>query len=147
MHRELRGEGALSQRVVRSWRKPQGSQTQERVGCGEAAMTPGWKNKGSASWVPQLAGQSLWSMHSPGSPNVRASCSRKSQKLILLYCGVTTATFYVRSVRPDLTENFAEPHDEQVWRCFCELVGVAQVHQQPASEHPRVSLLQQEVWG
>ena len=45
--------------------------------------------------------------------------------LILLYCGVTRATFYVRSVRPDLTENFAEQHDEQVCRCFCELVGVA----------------------
>ena len=45
--------------------------------------------------------------------------------LILFYCGVTRATFHVRSVRPDLTENFAEQHDEQVWRCFCELVGVA----------------------
>ena len=74
-------EEALSQPVVRSWRKLQGSQTQERVGCGEAAMTPGWKNKGSPSWALQLAGQSLWSMHSPGSPSVRASCSRKSQKL------------------------------------------------------------------
>ena len=68
------------QLVVRSL-KPQGSQTQQRVEYGEAAMTPGWKNKGSPSWVPHLAGQSLWSMHSPGSPNVRASCSRKSQKL------------------------------------------------------------------
>ena len=36
--------------------------------------------------------------------------------LILLCCGVTRATFHVRSVRPDLTENFAEKHDEQVWR-------------------------------
>ena len=24
-----------------------------------------------------------------------------------------------------LIENFAGQHDEQVWRCFCELVGVA----------------------
>ena len=72
--------GALSQRVARSWRKPQGSLTQERVGFGEAAMTPGWQNKGSPSWAPQLAGQSLLSMHCSGSPNVRASCSRKSQK-------------------------------------------------------------------
>ena len=45
--------------------------------------------------------------------------------LILLYCGVTRATFYTRSVRPDLIENFSGQHDEQVWRCFCELVGVA----------------------
>ena len=28
-------------------------------------------------------------------------------------------------MRPDLIENFAEQHDEQVWRCLCELVGVA----------------------
>ena len=76
------------QLVVRGWRNAKGSQTQERVGCGEAAMMPGWKaammpgwkNKGSPFWVPQLAGQSLWFMHSPGSSKVRASCSRKSQK-------------------------------------------------------------------
>ena len=44
---------------------------------------------------------------------------------ILLCCGVTRATFYVRSVRPDLKENFAEQDYEQVWRCFCELVGAS----------------------
>ena len=62
-------EGTLSQHVVRSWRKLQGLQTHERVGCGEAAMTPSWKNKEPPSWAPQLAGQSWWSTHSPGSPS------------------------------------------------------------------------------
>ena len=38
--------------------------------------------------------------------------------LLLLYCGVARANFYLRTVRPELTEEFSQMHDEQIWRCF-----------------------------
>ena len=44
--------------------------------------------------------------------------------LLLLYCGVARATFYTRTVRPELTTHFAMEHDEQIWRCFSTLLGV-----------------------
>ena len=41
-------------------------------------------------------------------------------------CGSTRANFWLRSVRPDLTEEFAR-HDSAVWRCLCTIFGTPTV--------------------
>ena len=97
-------------------------------------MTPGWKNKGitilgTPVGRPEFVVHALSRIaerHGELPQKISDVKDLQCAWLILLCCGVTRATFHVRSVRPDLTENFAEQHDEQVWRCFCELVGVAQ---------------------
>ena len=44
--------------------------------------------------------------------------------LLLLYCGVARANFFLRTTSPDLSLDFATRHDSQIWDCFCSLVGV-----------------------
>ena len=36
-------------------------------------------------------------------------------------------------VRPELTEEFSQRHDEQIWRCFCTIAGVAPEAPSPSS--------------
>ena len=43
--------------------------------------------------------------------------------LLLLMSGSTRANFLLRTVRPDLTEEFAIRHDSAVWRCLCTILG------------------------
>ena len=46
--------------------------------------------------------------------------------LILLYCGVSRANFFIRAVSPDhCSLQFAQKHEEQIWRCLTTLIGVA----------------------
>ena len=42
----------------------------------------------------------------------------QSAWLLLLFCGATRANFWLRMVRPELTAQFAEEHDGNVWQCF-----------------------------
>ena len=42
---------------------------------------------------------------------------------LLLMSGSTRANFLLRTVRPDLTEEFAIRHDSAVWRCLCTILG------------------------
>ena len=44
---------------------------------------------------------------------------------ILLYCGVSTASFHVRAVSPEVSLQFAQRHEAQIWRCLTRLLGVA----------------------
>ena len=44
--------------------------------------------------------------------------------VLLLYCGVARANFFLRTISPDLSHSFATLHDNQIWECFCSLVGV-----------------------
>ena len=44
--------------------------------------------------------------------------------LLLLYCGVARANFFLRTISPDLSLDFATRHDSQIWDCFCSVVGV-----------------------
>ena len=44
--------------------------------------------------------------------------------LLLLFCGVARANFFLRTVSPALSHSFATRHDEQIWRCFSTLVGL-----------------------
>ena len=45
--------------------------------------------------------------------------------LILLFCGVSRANFFIRAVSPDHSLQFAQRHEEQIWRCLTTLIGVA----------------------
>ena len=44
--------------------------------------------------------------------------------LLLLCCGVARANFFLGTISPDLSLDFATRHDSQIWDCFCSLVGV-----------------------
>ena len=43
--------------------------------------------------------------------------------LLLLMCASPRATFWLRSVNPDLTDGFAERHDAHVWQCLQRIIG------------------------
>ena len=51
----------------------------------------------------------------------------QSAWLLLFYCAGSRATFWLRSVRPQLTAEFSDAHDRQMWECFSQLVGIASV--------------------
>ena len=53
--------------------------------------------------------------------------------LLLLCCGAARANFFIRTMRPDLTEEFSQRHDELIWRCFCTIAGVAPEAPSPSS--------------
>ena len=40
---------------------------------------------------------------------------------LLLYCGVARANFFLGTISPDLSLDFATRHDNQIWDCFCSL--------------------------
>ena len=42
--------------------------------------------------------------------------------LLLLYCAVPRANHLVRSLPPDIVQEFAEAHDESIWSTFQELI-------------------------
>ena len=43
--------------------------------------------------------------------------------LFLLMCTSPRATFWLRSVNPDLTDVFAEHHNAHVWQCLQRIIG------------------------
>ena len=43
--------------------------------------------------------------------------------LLLLFCGVIRANFCLRTVRPQLAQQFAEAHDENVWQCLRRVIS------------------------
>ena len=47
--------------------------------------------------------------------------------LLLLFCGVARANFFLRTVSPALSHSFAARHDEQIWRCSPILWALAQI--------------------
>ena len=44
---------------------------------------------------------------------------------LLLHCANARANYSLRVVRPELVTQFAEAHDEGIWRCMCAVLGVA----------------------
>ena len=46
------------------------------------------------------------------------------QSAWLLLCAVPRANFHLQMVRPRLCEE-VQAHDDAVWKCFCQLVGIA----------------------
>ena len=43
--------------------------------------------------------------------------------LLLLMCAATRANFWLRAVRPEQSESFAERHDTNVWMCLRSILG------------------------
>ena len=42
----------------------------------------------------------------------------------LLHCASSRANYLLRVIRPDLVRHFAERHDESIWTCLCQILGV-----------------------
>ena len=42
---------------------------------------------------------------------------------LLLHCASARANYFLRVVRPELVSEFAEGHDERLWRCLCRMLG------------------------
>ena len=43
---------------------------------------------------------------------------------LLLHCASARANYLLRVVRPDLVRQFAARHDESIWTCLCQILGV-----------------------
>ena len=48
--------------------------------------------------------------------------------LLLLYCASTRANFFLRTVAPELTLEFAQRHDEQVFKCLSKVLQTEMLH-------------------
>ena len=48
----------------------------------------------------------------------------QSAWLLLLHCAGARANYYIRVVRPDLVDNFAQSHDQGLWQCLCTIMDV-----------------------
>ena len=57
----------------------------------------------------------------------------QSAWLVLLFCAAPRANFWLRSVRPELVQQFAASHDANTWGCLARMIGV-----QDQSAHPEV---------
>ena len=57
--------------------------------------------------------------------------------LLLMMCASTRANFWLRAVRPELTEAFASRHDANVWNCLRTILGTPRA---PASSQVLSSL-------
>ena len=42
----------------------------------------------------------------------------------LLYCAAARANFWLRTVPPELSGDFAREHDASLWRCMCQLLHI-----------------------
>ena len=48
----------------------------------------------------------------------------QSARALLLHCASSRANCLLRVIRPDLVRHFAERHDESIWTCLCQILGV-----------------------
>ena len=48
----------------------------------------------------------------------------QSAWLVLLFCAAPRANFWLRSVRPELVQQFAASHDANTWGCLARMIGV-----------------------
>ena len=96
---------------------------------GGAAMRTGLKIKASPSWELQWADKNLLNQNSQRSWPTTGSCSQGSLKFKT--CSVRGCCyfivgppidFYIRTIRPKLSAEFSQRHDEQIWHCFCKLL-------------------------
>ena len=62
----------------------------------------------------------------------------QSAWLVLLFCAAPRANFWLRSVRPELVQQFAASHDANTWGCLARLIGV----QEPSSHSQVMASLQ-----
>ena len=44
--------------------------------------------------------------------------------LLLPHCAAGRANYFVRMLRPDVVQPFAESHDTNVWQCLCNILGI-----------------------
>ena len=63
-------------------------------------------------------GQRLLFQRIPAVPDLQSAL------LLLLLCGARRANFWLRMMRPELTAQFAEQHDGNVWQCLATLLGL-----------------------
>ena len=104
----------FAQPVVVSWKRPPELLTRTPK-CGEEQ---GITVLGTTVGRPEFSElQKVIASHTPILAQNRRG-ERPSVRVV-----VARATFYIRTVYPDLTPTSME-HDEQIWRCFSTLLGV-----------------------
>ena len=50
----------------------------------------------------------------------------QSAWLLLLYCAVPRANHLIRAIPPDLVAEYAQAHDNGIWRTFLDIIGYDQ---------------------
>ena len=122
-------EAVSSLTGVKSWRQQHRMQIPQRE-FGGAAMRTGLRIKASPSWELQWADQNLLNQSSQRSWPTTGSCSQGSLKFktcsvhgcCCFTVGPPERTSTIRTIRPELSAEFSQRHDEQIWHCFCKLL-------------------------
>ena len=84
--------------------------------CVLAFGTTGSEDSGGACWAAGVRATSLKSVeHETLFERIPQVGHTQAAWLLLLMCASPRATFWLRSVNPDLTDVFAEHHDAHVW--------------------------------
>ena len=83
---------------------------------------------GSSPWISgvrsELVGSEVSWTRDPLPLDSAGAGTLRTSWLLLLMCGATRSNFWLRMVRPDQVQNFAERHDLNVWRCFQALLAL-----------------------
>ena len=58
---------------------------------------------------------------------------------LLLYCAAARANFWLRTVHPELSGDFAREHDASLWRCMCQLLHINPCHNRRLRQSVRFS--------
>ena len=101
--------------------------------CGKGTRTSQADCKASECWqcpsVEKSTSRTIWPRRR--TPNLDRTDSVGARSAISVVVAVllcrARAMFWLRSVRPQLTAEFSDAHDRQMWECFCHLVGIASV--------------------
>ena len=119
-------EAVSSLTGVTNWRQQHRMQIPQQE-FGGAAMRTGQRIKASPSWGTPVGRQEfVESELAKIVANFTGSCSQVIPVQDLQCCvaiaGTARANFYIRTIRPELSAEFSQRHDEQIWHCFCKLL-------------------------
>ena len=67
-------------------------------------------------------GDGIWAAH-PRTGHSRLAGDVQSAWMMLLHCALARANCHLRV--PELTLQFATPHDQHLWNCLCQILGIS----------------------
>ena len=65
---------------------------------------------------------------------------------LLLNCACSSVTHLLRVIRLDLVRHFAERHDESIWTCRCQILGMHNDESDGVPKQTAPSLFRLEFW-
>ena len=124
-------QGGIYPEVAMLWRRLPGVKIPLQS-CGEGTFFLSRASRASLFLVFQWAVPSTrWQSWRPNPENTTFSSTgshpcviSRSAWCLLLYCAAARANFWLRTVLPELSGDFAREHDASLWRCMCQLLHI-----------------------